>query len=335
MKYLKKKKHSILPWVIGALALVILILVLTLLPGGSKPPEADETTAPTGETPASVPTDGTAPTGESVATEPGTESTGEPTEEPTEEPTTEPTYAPKEDVKIQTPYGTLVYPGEWGGLLQVEKINGDPYQVVFTAKLDSGVEQKLFTIGFGGNRDGALGTVRASGKDVYVHVQSAEFKPGADWSANDISTIYSMQEALNEVLSGMSLEALEQPVETQPATLPPENDEDITIDTPKGELHYPARWQDSLKVEIRQGDVCSVEFYCTLEGFEDVLLFIIHFGGEEGFEVADFTCPDGSTVALHMTICEIEPDINWSDAQKALVFAMQEDLNYLLTALSE
>lgn len=334
MKYLKKKKHPILPWAIAALVLVVLILVLTLLPGGEHP-EAGETTAPTGETLASDPTDGTAPTGESVSIEPGTESTGEPTEEPTEAPTTEPTYAPKEDVKIQTPYGTLVYPGEWGGLLQVDKVNGDPYQVVFTAKLDSGVRQELFTIGFGGARDGALGTVKVSGKDVFVHVLSVDFKPAANWTDNDISTIYSMQEALNELLGAMNIQPLEQPQATQPETLPPEDDEDMTIDTPKGELHYPARWNDSLRIEIRQETVCSVEFYCTLEGFEDVLLFIIHFGGEEGFDVMDFTCADGTTVALHMTICEIEPDINWTDAQKTLVFAMQEDLNYLLAALSK
>lgn len=334
MKYLKKKKKSILPWVLVALTVVLvgLILVLTLLPG-SKPATQGETTAPTaqgGEIQPSAENNPSGETGESQAAE-GSEPT-----QSTEEPTV-PTVQPQvEDLRIETPYAVLVYPGEWSGLIQVDKIPGDPYRVVFTAKLDSGIQQELFTIRFGGGQDGAMGVLKVSGKEVPVHVSAVEIKPGNDWTDNEISVVYSMQEGLNDVLAGLNLTTpQEEPQEPQNGTLPPEDDETMSIDTPAGELYYPARWKDYLKLEVIQEGVYTLEFYANLEGFEPVPLFNVYLGGDQGIYVMDLTASDGSVVKLYVEIHEIEADINWTDAQKAIVFAMQEDMNFLLSALME
>lgn len=329
MKYLKKKKRSPLPWILAVLTVILvgLILVLALLPGGDEKVPSGETTVPTEEI---QPGEATVPTGET-----GTE------EEPSRpaQDTTDPEDAPlpndqtKEDLRIETPYGTLVYPGEWAGLLQVDHVSGESYKVIFTAKLDSGIKQELFTISFGGSKDGALGTVKVSGKEVSVHVTAVEIKPGANWTDNDISAVFSMQEALNQVLSGLNLQT-PQPDETQPPVLPPEDDDEMAIDTPCGELYYPSRWKDYLSLKTDDTDVYSVSFYCKLDGFQDQLLFIIYFGGDTGYEVGTVTDASGNEVTVRMHIEEIEPDINWTDAQRTLVFAMQEDLNYLLSKLS-
>ena len=327
MKYLKKKKRSPLPWILAVLTLILvaLILVLVMLPGGDEKVPADETTVPTEEI---QPGETTVPTGETEAEEASqpTQDTTDPEEEPL------PNDQTKEDLRISTPYGTLVYPGEWAGLLQVDHISGESYKVIFTAKLDSGITQELFTISFDGSKDGALGTIKVAGREVPVHVTAVEIKPGANWSDNDISAVFSMQEALNQVLSGLKLQA-PQPDETQPPVLPPEDDDEMAIDTPYGELYFPARWKDYLNLKTDNGKVYSVSFYCKLEGFQDQLLFIIYFGGDTGYEVGTVTDASGNDVTVRLHIQEIEPDINWTDAQRALVFAMQEDLNYLLDKL--
>lgn len=247
---------------------------------------------------------------------------------------TEPQETNAEDLQITTPYATLYYPGQWSGLLQVDQLSGDPYQVVFTAKLDSGITQELFTISFGGGMADSIGVVNVSGKDVAVHLSVQDIVPGDDWTDNEISVIYNMLECLNDVLAGLNLTTpQEEPVHNQ-TTLPPESDEAMTIDTPAGGLRYPARWKDYLKLEVRDEQAYAVEFYTDLEGFDPVLLFTIYLGGDQGIYVTDITAPDGSQVKLYVDFTEIEADINWTDAQKAIVFAMQEDINFLLSELN-
>lgn len=320
MKYLRKKKRSIIPWLVAALAVVLvaLILVLTLMPGNQPTPNG-ETTAPNaqpGETQTANPTGVTGGSEETEASE-STEA---------------PTQPAASDLEIETPYVTLVYPGQWSSQLQVEKIPGDPYRVIFNANLESGIRQELFTICFGGNLKDAVGVVKVSGKEVPVQVYASEIIPGSDWAAEDTSVIYTMQECLNDVLVGLNLTTpQEKPQETEPV----EDDEAMTIDTPAGELVYPARWKDYLKLEIRQENGYTVEFYAMLEGFDPVHLFDVHLDREQGIYVMDLPASDGSVMKLYVDIFEIEPDNSWTEAQKAIVFAMQEDMNFLLAALME
>lgn len=247
----------------------------------------------------------------------------------------EETIAPnEEDVVISTPYATLTYPGQWSGLLQVDQISGDPHRVIFTANLDSGITQELFTIAFGGNQDDAMGVVQVSGKEVSVHVTVEEINPGKDWTDNEISVIYTMQECMNHVLEGLKLSSpQEQPQEPQPV-LPPEDDEVMAIPTPVCELQYPARWKDYLKLEVLEDEVYTLEFYVNFDGLEPVHLFSIYLGGDRGIHVTDITAADGSVVKLFVDIFELEPDSNWTDSQKAIALAMQEDINFLLSELN-
>lgn len=328
MKYLKKKKKPVRLWLLLALTalLAVLILVAFLRPGDEPAPDG-ETTDPAAQSEAIQPDGETDP--DDPTAEKGESQTPAATETPD---SAEPSA---DDVKIETPYGVLYYPGDWSGLLQVDQISGDPHQVVFTAALDSGIIQELFTISFGGDTIDAVGVVKVSGKEVPVHLSIQPIEPGDDWTANEISVIYSMQECLNDVLAGLNLTTPQQEPENSQTTLPPQDDETMTIDTPAGELRYPSRWKDYLKLETRQeDDVYTLEFYADLEGFEPVPLFNVCLGGNEGIYVMDITAPDGSAVKLCVDIFEIEADINWTDAQKAIVLAMQEDINVLLSELN-
>lgn len=325
MKYLKKKKKSVRPWLLLGLVvlLAVLILVATRLTGGNPTP-GSATDAPAvqgGDAQPGAVKDPQGAASENV----GAQSPESPLE----------TERPKvEGMEIETPYATLVFPGDWSGLIQVDQIDGDPYQVVFTAKLDSGIVQELFTVSFGGGMEDAIGVVQVSGKDVPVHLSVVDFEPGSDWTDNEISTVYALRECLNDVLVSLNLASPQEAPEDAETTLPPEDSQLMAIDTPAGELYYPARWKDYLKLEVRQEDAYVLEFYASLEGFDPVQLFNVCLDGDAGIYVTDVNAPDGSRVKLSVEFFEIEPDINWTDAQKVIVLAMQEDINVLLAELN-
>ena len=361
MKYAKKKKVALLPWLGLAVAVVILAVVLVaVLSGGD---DASDPTLPSdnllpgetqqsesaGETDdASAPTDTTDSTDGNDPTEAPTEAPTDPSAEATEatdatsatEKATEPTTGGnKEDVQdpnIKTPYCTLHYPEEWKNFLRVEISEGKTYDVAFYSDLDSGKSQKLFTIRFGGSEEDAYAMLKMSGgKSVPVQVEIVTFKPDNTWSEQEINIVFTMQEALNDVLSGMSLEIPEQPSQGNDPTLPSEDGESMAIDTPFGVLYYPSRWLDYLSLEINDTDGYSVAFFCKIQGHKDQHLFTIHFGGSKGVAVGTTTNVSGKTVEVRLEIIELDLDATWSDGDKSIVFAMQEDLNYLLTKLNE
>lgn len=339
MKYLKKKKKSILPWVLAGLTalLVLLLVVLALLPGDEPtlqtPTEpqvetGNVNTQQTETTPATDAGDETAATEVTEATQ-ATEAT-EATQATEETNPKETQPAKKEDfTTMKTPYCTLKYPKEWAGLLRVTVKEGNPYTLTYFADLDSGKSQQLFTIAFGGSEEGALGAVTVNGKAVPVHVSTSEFKPDNSWSDKDINIVYTMQEALNQLLESMPIDTLNTPPQGNP-NLPQEDGEEMVIDTPYGQLRYPTRWKDYLDLKINDKNGYSVEFRCKVEGQEPVTLFTVYFGGDKGVAVG--TGKDG--VEIRLEVPEMDLPNTWDEEDRRIAAAMQEDLNVLLSNLT-
>lgn len=106
-----------------------------------------------------------------------------------------------EDVLIQTPYGTLRYPGEYSSALMTEVTDN---AVRFFAVLNSSDPLWLFDIVFGGSGDACLGIhVGEDGRTLDVYITSNEIMSVEDWNADEIQTIYGMQEASNYVIVKM------------------------------------------------------------------------------------------------------------------------------------
>lgn len=252
--------------------------------------------------------------------------------------------APAEDLAIETPYCTLYYPGDWVPFLTVEKTEGEIYSVKFTATLEGEKLQELFTIRFG-SRDDAVGAIRTpEGEQVPISLDIADIQPDDSWSDTDINIAFNMQEALNDVMAVLPLEELSQAPaaqsgtpsqeETVPAeTLPPEMAEDMAIDTPHGELHYPSKWADDLTTRIDEMNGYTVAFYCSMEGHEDVYLFAVHFGGGQGSYVKTVWDGNGNSVDIRLSVTELSLDDTWTQEESDVAYAMQEDLNYLLEKL--
>lgn len=233
---------------------------------------------------------------------------------------TEPTQPDAvDDFAIETPYGTLYYPGEWAPLLRTEITEENGCHVAFHADLDSGRQQELFTLTFGGT-DPIGAFTAGDGTKVGVSVTLAEFTPDNTWTDSEINVVYAMQDGLNHVLDNLALEPMG--AEESPA--------DMALDTPYGELHFPVRWAEYLATEVDETDGYTVRFCARIGDHADQPLFAIHFGGNQGVFYGKTNSASGEGAEIRVTVSEISLDESWTDAETSLVYAMQEDLNYLL-----
>ena len=262
--------------------------------------------------------------------------------------------AAKPDAEIVTPYGTMYFPGDWAVFLATDTQEGEVYAVNFLCRLETGREVPLFTIAFGGEMKDAMAAVKgADGKLVAVAVAEETFAPDDTFSDSDVNIVYNMLACLNYVLESLDLQeavveepqqttAATQPSESKPQetkpgsseTLPPEMRDDMAIDTPYGELHYPVKWAEHLSVKVDQSNGYSVAFYCSLEGHEDALLFTVHFGGTQGAVVTKISDKTGGTVEVRVSLVELDLDETWIDNDVGIAYSMQEDINYLLNAIT-
>ena len=284
-------------------------------------------------------------------TAPTTAQTAEETQAPVETTLPDVTIpAPKPDVEIVTPYGTMLFPGDWAVFLRTETTDEEPMSVLFLCCLEDGRELPVFTVTFGGKMEEAIGAVKsADGRLVAVSVEENTFVPDDTFTESDINIVFNVKNCLNPVLESLNLQepVIEAPAETKPAetkpaetkpgaseTLPPEMRDDMAIDTPYGELHYPVKWAEYLSVEVDESNGYSVAFYCALEDHVPALLFTIHFGGTQGAVVTKISDKSGGTVEVRVSFVELDLDESWIDNDVGIAYSMQEDINYLLKAIT-
>jgi len=249
-----------------------------------------------------------------------------------------PVAAEKEDIQIETPYCTLYYPGEWEPFLQVEQTAGELYKATFRACLDTGREQDLFLIVFGGDAVSAYGSIMSEqGETVPVSIVCDDIAVDESWTENEIYIVFAMQEALNDVLARLPLiEGEESRSQEYPdvEVLPTDNGEEVSTGTEEHiELVFPARWEEYLITKVNEDDIYNVGYYASVGEHEEILLFTIYFGGEEGMSVQTITDLNGEDVEIRIDIYDLKFDESWSADEQLIVVAMQEDLNYLLSNL--
>lgn len=110
---------------------------------------------------------------------------------------------------IKTPCCTLYYPVRWKDYLITEQTENEEtgvYSVAFYGQVAGREKCLLFTVAFGGDDGNQLGAiVRDNGEIVTVNLLVAE-PDLAGWPEEDAQIMYSMQEAVNDLIAELPLQ---------------------------------------------------------------------------------------------------------------------------------
>ena len=114
---------------------------------------------------------------------------------------TEEVPAEPEDVVIDTPYGKLVYPGEYKQYLRTQrKENNGDYTVEFYCDLRSDETWKLFAVTINDDPEGAVHTINENGKNVHITMEN----PSLDGLSQEKQyLLLAMMEAVNDLLDAL------------------------------------------------------------------------------------------------------------------------------------
>ena len=129
---------------------------------------------------------------------------------------------------------------------------------------------------------------------------------------------------------GIAVEHTAGSVESAPTV---EELEESKIETVYGTLYYPKQWEEYMTTEQQEnGDTIVVSFVATLHN-TSYRLFEVTIGGTEGTAAGELTDAEGTKRTVYMQVYELEGDSELTATEQNRLYAMQEDLNYLIDHL--
>ena len=113
----------------------------------------------------------------------------------------------------------------------------------------------------------------------------------------------------------------------------PAHAEEIVVETAYGDLFFPKQWEEFLQVDQTDGDnTVEVTFSAKIQ--ENVIpLFSVLVGGDTGDVAGVLTADDGTQRNVYVKIAEIPENDALSQIEQQRIYAMQEDLKYLIDNL--
>lgn len=107
----------------------------------------------------------------------------------------------------------------------------------------------------------------------------------------------------------------------------------MVIETEYGDLLYPEQWSEYLKTEQNmEKDSLQVSFSAQLED-KNYPMFQVTIGDSEDTEVGELTDDSGIKRKVHMKVDELEGIDELTEVEQQRIYAMQEDLNYIIDNL--
>lgn len=109
--------------------------------------------------------------------------------------------------------------------------------------------------------------------------------------------------------------------------------EDMTIQTRYGDLFFPAQWREFLVTDQTEDtNTIEVSFFAKVND-ETYPLFTITIGGDGDTPAGMLTSSDGTQHNVYVQIEEIQESNLLDEGEQNRLYAMQEDINYLLDNL--
>lgn len=151
------------------------------------------------------------------------------------------------------------------------------------------------------------------------------------------AAVESASELVTESAAASDVEAeaaqAEQEATTFEADAATEDEELFWIETPYVMLGYPAQWESYLNYQqFEENGVYTVSFNCWIRE-ELIPLFDINFGSEQVGELLGYIQKDEKKTAVAVAFHDYLPDETWKEDDTYVLFAMQESVNDLLSAL--
>lgn len=232
----------------------------------------------------------------------------------------QPVASEESGMEIQTPYGILYYPEKWANQVKTQVSESVEYVVTFSGCFDD-IWCPLFDIVFNGDTNAALGYVRTEdGTLASVEVQTYELQDNMEWTPELEERFYEMQEGLNDVLVGLSMESKDGGT-----------DESI-VETPYCNLRYTTVWGSSLYTETVEDNGDKIIFYGKVGEIEPQPLFEICFGESQGALLGWVT---DQHVPVYLTFFELDPKWDWPQENVDNLYGMQEEINVIIENLNQ
>lgn len=109
--------------------------------------------------------------------------------------------------------------------------------------------------------------------------------------------------------------------------------ENMVIHTDYGDLYYPEQWSEYLKTEqVMNNDSLQILFSAHL-GDKDFPMFQVTIGDSDDTEVGEVTDNSGTKRTVYMRVKELEGVEELQETEQHQIYAMQEDLNYVIDHL--
>lgn len=119
-----------------------------------------------------------------------------------------------------------------------------------------------------------------------------------------------------------------------PADLYPTDMESFYVNTSYGTLEFPEKWEKYIVSEIiTEGDTEVVQYWVEIGDYDKVHIFDIVFAGE-GYYVGSIIKDNGQKIDVRVVSYDVELGDDWLDEDVNTVYAIVEDLNFLLVKLN-
>ena len=228
-------------------------------------------------------------------------------------------------VKIQTPYGDILLEETWAPYLRYEINRGDVTEVHFAAEIAE-TSVKLFDLYLGSEEELAGYLTAGSGEKVPVGVVVHDIVPADSWTQEEEELAFSMQDAVNEVLTQLKVETEPLDVQEEPETVGAE----VSVETDFGVLTYTDYWNGGLRIAEEDSRIGG---FGTVPGKPEQKLFEVSVGGDGEISAGIYTDENGQQIPVFLTVPELTLDADWTEEQQRTLYAMQNVLNDILDQL--
>lgn len=109
--------------------------------------------------------------------------------------------------------------------------------------------------------------------------------------------------------------------------------EDVVVDTKYGVLYYPEQWREFVKTEQESKDDAIFVTFTAEINEKTYPLFGVTIGGNGENPAGEITDSEGTKRNVYIYVEEIQEDPSLTEGEQNRLYAMQEDLNYLIDNL--